>query len=85
MSEPPDLWEARLPEEYREYAIHIRHEPGKGFYAREGAYEPKPRLDDTARDGVVAEVLYPTFAKDMYTDERPPEAAEACVACTTTG
>ena len=76
--EPPDLWETRLPEKYQEYAIHIRHEPGKGFYAREGGYEPKPRLDDMARDGVVAEVLYPTFGKDMYTDERPPEAAEAC-------
>ena len=78
MSEPPDLWETRLPEKYREYAIHIRHELGKGFYARAGGYEPKARLEDMARDGVVAEVLYPTFAKDMYTDERPPEAAEAC-------
>jgi predicted TIM-barrel fold metal-dependent hydrolase len=78
MSEPPDLWEQRLPARFREFAIHIRHEPGKGFYARAGGYEPRPRLEDMARDGIVAEVLYPTFGKDMYTDERPPEAAEAC-------
>jgi predicted TIM-barrel fold metal-dependent hydrolase len=78
MSEPPDLWETRLPEKFREQAIHIRHEYGKGFYARQGAYEPKARLEDMARDGVVAEVLYPTFAKDMYTNDRSPEAAEAC-------
>ena len=78
MSEPPDLWDKRLPARFREYAIHIRHEPGKGFYARAGGYEPGPRLEDMARDGIVAEVLYPTFGKDMYTEERPPEAAQAC-------
>ena len=76
--EPLDLWETRLPERFREYAIHLRHEYGTGFYFRAGGYEPGPRLEDMARDGVAAEVLYPTFGKDMYDNERPPEAAEAC-------
>ena len=78
MSEPPDLWESRLPRDLRDYAIHIKHEYGKGFYARAGGYEPQARLEDMARDGVVAEVLYPTFGKDMYHLERPPSVAEAC-------
>lgn len=78
MCEPMDLWEKRLPEQFRDQAIHIRHEYGKGFYAREGAYDPVERLKDMARDRIVAEVLYPTFAKDMYDTNRPPEAAEAC-------
>ena len=78
MCEPPDLWETRLPERFREHAIRIKHEPGKGFYFRAGGYEPGPRLEDMARDGVAAEVLYPTFGKDMYGGGRPPEAAEAC-------
>ena len=38
MSEPPDLWESRLPRDLRDYAIHIKHEYGKGFYARAGGY-----------------------------------------------
>lgn len=78
MCEPLDLWEKGLPAQFQDYAIHVRHEYGKGFYARRGAYEPAPRLEDMARDGILAEVLYPTFAKDMYKDDRPPEAAEAC-------
>ncbi len=77
MSEPLDLWEKGLPEEFREYTIPLRGEYGKGFYARRGGYEPGPRLVDMARDGIVAEVLYPTFAKDMYDPGRPPAAAEA--------
>ena len=78
MCEPLDLWEKDLPEKFHEHAIHIRHEYGTGFYARSGAYRPGPRLKDMARDGILAEVLYPTFAKDMYHKDRPPEAAEAC-------
>jgi predicted TIM-barrel fold metal-dependent hydrolase len=78
MSEPIDLFEKNLPERFKEYAIHIRHLYGSGFYARRGGYEPGERLKDMARDGIVAEVLYPTFAKDMYHEDRPPEAAEAC-------
>ena len=78
MSEPLDLWESRLPERFRDDAIRIRHEYGSGFYARAGGYDPQERLKDMARDGIVAEVLYPTFGKDMYDKERSPEAAEAC-------
>ena len=59
MCEPLDLWETRLPERFRDYAIHLRHEYGTGFYFRAGGYEPGPRLEDMARDGVVAEVLLP--------------------------
>ena len=78
MSEPFDLWEKRLPEKYRDRAIHVRGEYGSGFYARKGGYEPAERLKDMARDRVVAEVLYPTFGKDMYRRDRDPETAQAC-------
>jgi predicted TIM-barrel fold metal-dependent hydrolase len=78
MSELLDLWEKRLPPEAREHAIRIPHEYGSGFYARAGGYEPKERLKDMARDGIVAEVLYPTFGKDMYDGDRSPKVAEAC-------
>ncbi|MEA2640586.1 MAG: hypothetical protein QOF51_1980 [Chloroflexota bacterium] len=78
MSEPIDLWETRLPAAFHEQAIHIRQEYGRGFYARQGGYDPVERLKDMARDRIVAEVLYPTFAKDMYHKDRPPAAAEAC-------
>lgn len=78
MSEPLDLWEKRLPEKLRAGAIRLRHEYGTGFYARAGAYDPRERLKDMARDRIVAEVLYPTFGKDMYDTDRAPEVAEAC-------
>ena len=77
MCEPLDLWEKGLPEQFRDQAIHLRHEYGTGFYARRGAYEPRPRLEDMARDGILAEVLYPTFAKDMYHVDRGYEDFES--------
>lgn len=78
MSEPLDLWQTRLPERFRDQAIQPRGEYGSGFYARAGGYEPEARLEDMARDGIAAEVLYPTFGKDMYARDKAPELAEAC-------
>ena len=64
LSEPLDLWEKRLPERFRDQAIHIRHQYGGGFYAREGGYDPAERPKNMARDRIVAEVLYPTVVME---------------------
>jgi uncharacterized protein len=79
MAEPLDLWEKRMPAPFQDQALHFTgHKIGEGQYAREGGWEPAPRLKDMAADGVAAEVLYPTRAKEMWRQGVVPEVAEAC-------
>lgn len=79
MAEPLDLWEKRMPEKFHDQAlVFTGHRIGEGQYAREGGWEPGPRLKDMAADGVSAEVLYPTRGKEMFRQGCIPEVAEAC-------
>lgn len=96
--EPHDLWQRRVPSEYRDRAPRLVHEettdtllcddadmPPVGLLAgcargddevrKEGrwdedvfvgGYDPDARLDDLQRDGVDAEVLFPTVAMQLY-------------------
>ncbi|MCH7608391.1 MAG: amidohydrolase [Chloroflexi bacterium] len=68
MAEPPDLFETRLPKELRERALHF---PKNRYYEtnhhlRAGGWDPHERLRDLALDGVSAEVLFPTYAKQAW-------------------
>ncbi len=76
-AEPLDLWQTRMPGKFKEHALCFTgHKMGEGEYAREGGWEPAPRLKDMAADGVAAEVLYPTRAKEMWRHGCIPEVAE---------
>lgn len=78
--EPPDLWEQRLPAKLKDRAPRY---PKIALYEtnhhlRGGAWDPDERLKDIALDGVAAEVLYPTLAKDAWLLD-DPELEEACI------
>ena len=57
--EPVDLWDGLLPDGYwgNEQAT---------FSDRPGGYDPAARVGEMARDGVVAEVLYPSLALRLF-------------------
>src|SRR6266567_8330873 len=79
MAEPPDLWETRLPEKYRDRALHF---PNVKLYEsfqhfRAGGWDPHERLRDQAYDGISAEVLYPTLGYASY-GVGDPALEEAC-------
>jgi len=80
MAEPPDLWETRLPPQFRDRALHF---PNVKLYEsfqhiRAGGWDPHERLRDQAYDGISAEVLYPTLGYASYAvGDR--ELEEACV------
>lgn len=80
MSEPPDLWEKRLPAKYRDGAPRFpRVQLGRGNHSRAGGWDPVERLKDMAADGISAEVLYPTIAKGIYDQAgHDPDLAAAC-------
>ena len=56
--EPADLWEKNLPAslkgKYPKYPA--RNSPGE----KPGGWDPKARLADQDKDGVAAEIIYPT-------------------------
>ena len=80
MAEPLDLWETRLPEGFRDRAL--RFPKLKLFetnhHLRAGGWDPDARLQDMAFDGISAEVLYPTLAKQAWT-LADQALEEACV------
>jgi uncharacterized protein len=75
VSESLDLWEERLPARYSESERSLRsrtsqiHDQLHRQAGRPGGYDPLARLGDMAIDGVVAEVLYPTRAVQLYRKE----------------
>lgn len=79
MAEPPDLWETRLPQQFRDRAPHF---PNVKLYEtfqhkRAGGWDPHERLRDQAYDGISAEVLYPTLGyASLSTGD--PALDEAC-------
>src|SRR6266567_7873238 len=80
MAEPPDLWETRLPGQFRDRAPHFPNvKPYESFqHIRAGGWDPHERLRDQAYDGISAEVLFPTLGYASYAvGDR--ELEEACV------
>jgi predicted TIM-barrel fold metal-dependent hydrolase len=61
MTEPPDLWEKRLPAALRDRAPRFANrDDASSGRARAGGWDPYERLKDQAYDSISAEVLYPT-------------------------
>jgi len=79
MAEPPDLWETRLPAQFRDQALHFpKVEKYKSFqHLRAGGWDPHERLRDQAYDGISAEVLYPSLGQMAYAVD-DPLLEEAC-------
>ena len=80
MAEPPDLWETRLPDEFKERALHfpnIKQFESRAFL-RAGGWDPNERLRDQAYDGISAEVLYPSLGYAAYGVDYPA-LEEACI------
>ena len=76
--EPEDSVASRVPAAFRDRAPRYpKREIGDGFQAHPGGSDPNARLKEMARDGVSAEVLYPTNSLGLFQME---DAAlqEAC-------
>jgi predicted TIM-barrel fold metal-dependent hydrolase len=67
MTEPPDLWEKRLPPTLRDRAPRIQNRDPSSGRERAGGWDPYERLKDLAYDGISAEVLYPSRGYAAYT------------------
>jgi uncharacterized protein len=77
MTEPPDLWEKRLPDALRDRAPRIPNRDTSSGHERAGGWDPYERLKDQAYDGISAEVLYPSRGYAAYT-VGDTELEEAC-------
>ena len=77
MTEPPDLWEKRLPPAFRDRAPRFGNAVSSGPNVRAGGWDPYERLKDQAYDGISAEVLYPTRGTAGWVTG-DPELDEAC-------
>ena len=65
--EDPQLWKKRLPQSFQDRApVFPELKVGGQFQARPGGHDPKARLSEMVEDGVSGEVLYPSFALDLY-------------------
>jgi uncharacterized protein len=67
MTEPPDLWEKRLPPAWRDRAPRIPNRDTSSGRERAGGWDPYERLKDLAYDSISAEVLYPSRGYAAYT------------------
>jgi predicted TIM-barrel fold metal-dependent hydrolase len=77
MTEPPDLWEKRMPAALRDRAPRIPNRDTSSGHERAGGWDPYERLKDLAYDGISAEVLYPSRGYAAYT-VGDTELEEAC-------
>jgi predicted TIM-barrel fold metal-dependent hydrolase len=65
--EPVDLWKNGVAEKYREAApLFPPHQVGEGFQQHPGGWNPQARIKEMERDGLSAEVLYPTLMLDLF-------------------
>ncbi len=80
MAEPPDLWEKRLPKEFKDRALRFPNVKllETPIHLRAGGWDPHERLRDQALDGVSAEVLYPTLGYQAYQTDNPALEAACC-------
>jgi predicted TIM-barrel fold metal-dependent hydrolase len=79
MTEPPDLWEQRLPPALRDRAPRFpqRTRDTASGQVRAGGWDPSERLKDQAYDRISAEVLYPTLGTAGWVTG-DPALDEAC-------
>jgi predicted TIM-barrel fold metal-dependent hydrolase len=77
MTEPPDLWEKRLPAALRDRAPRIPNRDTSSGHERAGGWDPYERLKDLAYDSIGAEVLYPSRGYAAYI-VGDTELEEAC-------
>ena len=65
--EDPHFWEHRLPAAFKDQApVFPDREVGGPFQAHPGGWDPHERVKEMAVDGVSGEVLYPSFALDLF-------------------
>ncbi len=64
--EPVDLWVERLPAAWRAKAPRFVKRDQGHFQGHPGGSDPRARIDEMERDGVSAEVLYPTLALTLF-------------------
>jgi predicted TIM-barrel fold metal-dependent hydrolase len=65
--EDPQLWKKHLPHSFQDRApVFPELKVGGMFQARPGGHDPRARISEMAQDGVSGEVLYPSFALDLY-------------------
>src|ERR687895_1492700 len=65
--EPVDLWKKDVPETYRDLApLFPPHKVGEGFQQHAGGWDPRARINEMEKDGLSAEVLYPTLMLDLF-------------------
>lgn len=75
--EDPDLWANGLPSKFRSSAPTFERKIGAKFQAFDGGWNPRSRVSEMAMDGVVQDILYPSFALELFglTD---PVLQQAC-------
>ena len=65
--EDPHFWEHQLPASCKDQApVFPDREVGGPFQAHPGGWDPNERVQEMAVDGVSGEVLYPSFALDLF-------------------
>jgi predicted TIM-barrel fold metal-dependent hydrolase len=65
--EDPHFWENRLPASFKDQApVFPERQVGGAFQAHPGGWDPHERVKEMAVDGVSGEVLYPSFALDLF-------------------
>src|SRR5262249_23707112 len=65
--EDPHFWENRLPAALKDQApVFPEREVGGLFQAHPGGWDPHERVKEMAVDGVSGEVLYPSFAMNLF-------------------
>ncbi|MGA8758192.1 MAG: hypothetical protein WB611_18045 [Stellaceae bacterium] len=65
--EDPHFWENRLPAAFKDQApVFPEREVGGLFQAHPGGWDPHERVKEMAADGVSGEVLYPSFAMNLF-------------------
>jgi len=65
--EDPHFWENQLPAAFKDQApVFPEREVGGLFQAHAGGWDPHERVKEMAVDGVSGEVLYPSFAMNLF-------------------
>ena len=65
--EDPHFWQNRLPAALKDQApVFPEREVGGLFQAHPGGWDPHERVKEMAVDGVSGEVLYPSFAMNLF-------------------